>query len=101
MEHLILYSDGKVPTFFVGNRRRLRFYPQCWQGQNNVKLKSPSESSQGLGRKRVNPGDAQPRETCSAPTARVSHARQGYLETCQLKQSIIRRAGLREHQKKG
>ena len=91
LEHLILYSDGKVPTFFVGNRRRLLFYPQCWQGQNNVKLKSPSESSQGLGSNSMSPGDAQPRESWGATTTRVSHAGQGYLELFQLKQSITRR----------
>ena len=85
---------------FVGNRQRLSSSPQSSWGPNNLKLKSPSESSQGLGHKRTNPGDAQPRETCSAPTARVSHARQGYLQTCQLKQGITRGAGLRE-QKKG
>ena len=91
LEHLILYSDGKVPTFFVGNRRRLLFYPQCWQGQNNVKLKSPSESSQGLGSNSMSPGDAQPRESWGATTTRLSHAGQGYLELFQLKQSITRR----------
>ena len=39
----------------------------------------------------MSPGDAPPKESRGATTARVSHVGQGYLEAFQLKQSIPRR----------
>ena len=47
----------------------------------------------------MSPGDAQPRDSWGASTARVSHAGQGYLETFQLKQSIPRRRARKGRQR--
>ena len=58
-------KGGKCPIF-VGNRERLNSYPPSFWGENNLKLKSPSGSSQGLGSKGMSLGDAQPREPWGA-----------------------------------